>query len=101
MRPRTARGALVAALAALLLAAVPLSARAAASTLDATFAFNDDTVIRSIERKSIPLPERRRAKRPPRATHERAVHKWIDRVFGSRASTFQQWKMQQESAWHA
>lgn len=44
MRPRTARGALVAALAALLLAAVPLSARAAASTLDATFAFNDDTV---------------------------------------------------------
>jgi phage baseplate assembly protein gpV len=44
MRPRTARGALVAALAALLLAAVPLLARAAASTLDATFAFNDDTV---------------------------------------------------------
>lgn len=31
MRPRTARGALVAALAALLLAAVPLLARAAAS----------------------------------------------------------------------
>lgn len=44
MRARTARGALTAVLAAILLLADPLLARAAASTLDVSFALNDETV---------------------------------------------------------